>query len=97
MSLLVKVSFIEDNVPVSDITDILIVEKGEKYMKYTIDIDAEKVVLAELTDYRQALEKDLEKVTRTQQGFVYDFDWLEDSRLIKAKIAAIVLILEDYE
>lgn len=66
-------------------------------MKYTIDIDAEKVVLAELTDYRQGLEKDLEKVTRTQQGFVYDFDWLEDSRLIAAKIAAIILILEDYE
>ena len=66
-------------------------------MKYTIDIDAEKVVLAELTDYRQGLEQDLEKVTRTQQGFVYDFRWQEDSRIIAAKIAAIVLILEDYE
>lgn len=66
-------------------------------MKYTIDIDAEKVVLTELTEYRQGLEQDLERVTRTQQGFVYDLDWLEDSRLIAAKIAAIILILEDYE
>lgn len=69
----------------------------KKHMKYTIDIDAEKVVLAELTDYRQWLEQDLEKVTRTQKGFVYDFDWLEDSRILSAKIAAIILILEDYE
>jgi hypothetical protein len=71
-----------------------------KEMKMLVELNDEAVselVVTELRNYKDGLEHDLEKVTRTQQGFVYDMDWLEDSRLIAAKIAAIILILEDYE
>lgn len=64
-----------------------------------IDIGEEaivNVVKHELEEYRDALETDLDRVIDTQQGFVYDMDWIEDSRIISAKINAISLILEDY-
>lgn len=68
-------------------------------MTYTIELDEEfvdNIVVKSLTDIRNALRDDLEKVIDTDKGFVFSSDPVDDIHQISSLILSINNVLKYY-